>query len=41
MLLILEASEMKTDIFSNSIDQDEVAHHEPPRLDLYCLPVIL
>ena len=21
----------------NSLDQDEVAHHEPPHLDLHCL----
>ena len=24
--------------FANSIDLDEVAHNEPPYLDLYCLP---
>ena len=24
--------------FANSVDLDEVAHHEPPQLDLYCLP---
>lgn len=24
--------------FANSVDQDETAHHEPPHLDLYCLP---
>ena len=24
--------------FSNSIGQDEVAHNEPPHLDLHCLP---
>ena len=24
--------------FANSIDLDEVAHDEPPHLDLYCLP---
>ena len=24
--------------FANSIDLDEVAHHEPPHLDLHCLP---
>ena len=24
--------------FANSIDLDEVAHDEPPHLDLHCLP---
>ena len=24
--------------FANSVDHDEVAHDEPPHLDLYCLP---
>ena len=24
--------------FSNSVDLDEVAHNEPPHLDLHCLP---
>ena len=24
--------------FANSIDLDEVAHNEPPHLDLQCLP---
>ena len=24
--------------FSNSVDLDEVAHHEPPHQDLHCLP---
>ena len=24
--------------FANSIDLDEVAHNEPPHLDLHCLP---
>ena len=23
--------------FANSVDPDEVAHHEPPHLDLHCL----
>ena len=27
--------------FSDSIDSDEVAHDEPPHLDLHCLPCIL
>ena len=25
--------------FANSIDPDEVAHDEPPHLDLHCLPL--
>ena len=25
-------------ILANSVDLDEVAHNEPPHLDLYCLP---
>ena len=29
---------MKTAEFANSVDLDEVAHHEPPHLDLQCLP---
>ena len=24
--------------FANSVDLDEVAHYEPPHLDLHCLP---
>ena len=24
--------------FANSVDPDEVAHDEPPHLDLHCLP---
>ena len=24
--------------FANSVDLDEVAHNEPPYLDLHCLP---
>ena len=30
--------EMKTGEFANSIGLDEVAHNEPPILDLHCLP---
>ena len=26
--------------FANSVDLDEVAHNEPPPLDLYCLPLV-
>ena len=35
--LILEASKMKIGEFVNSVDSDEVAHNEPPHLDLHCL----
>ena len=31
-------SETKIAEFANSIDLDEVAHHEPPHLELHCLP---
>ena len=37
-VLTLEAPDMKVIEFANSIDPDEVAHHEPPHLDLLCLP---
>ena len=33
-----ELPETKIAKFVNSVDLDEVAHHEPPHLDLYCLP---
>ena len=33
--------EMKIVEFANSVDPDEVAHNEPPHLDLYCFPSIL
>ena len=26
---------------ANRVDPDQVAHYEPPDLDLYCLPSIL
>ena len=29
--------ETKLAEFANSVDLDEVAHHEPPHLDLHCL----
>ena len=29
---------MKIIEFASSIDPDEVAHHEPPHLELHCLP---
>ena len=33
-----EIPETKMTEFSNSVDLDEVAHYEPPHLDLHCLP---
>ena len=30
--------ETKIAEFANNVDLDEVAHHEPPHLDLHCLP---
>ena len=33
--------ETKTGEFANSVDLDEVAHYEPPHLDLHCLPYSL
>ena len=30
--------ETKIAQFANSVDLDEVAHNEPPHLDLHCLP---
>ena len=32
------ASETKIAELANSADLDEVAHNEPPHLDLHCLP---
>ena len=29
---------VKTTVFANSVDPDEVAHNEPPHLDLHCFP---
>ena len=37
--LTLQVLEMKIADFANSVDPDEVAHHEPPHLDLHCLPL--
>ena len=31
---------MKIAKFANSLDPAEVAHYEPPHLDLHCLPVV-
>ena len=33
--------ETKIAEFANGVDLDEVAHHEPPHLDLHCLPSCL
>ena len=27
--------------FENSVDLDEVAHNEPPHLDIRCFPLVL
>ena len=37
-LLTLSLPETKIAEFANSVNLDEVAHHEPPHLDLHCLP---
>ena len=34
----VNTSEMKTAEFANSPDLDEVAHNEPPHIDLHSLP---
>ena len=36
--LTFYVSETKTAEFANSVGLDEVAHDEPPYLDLHCLP---
>ena len=36
--LTLSLPETKIADFANSVDLDEVAHHEPPHLDLHCFP---
>ena len=36
--LTLQLPEAKIAEFANSVDPDEVAHNEPPHLDLHCLP---
>ena len=35
--LTLEAPETKITELANNVDLDEVAHDEPPHLDLHCL----
>ena len=37
LYLSLKALKMKIVKFANSVDADEVAHNELPRLDLHCL----
>ena len=37
-LLTLLLPQMQIAEFANSVDLDEVAHDEPPHLDLHCLP---
>ena len=37
-LIALKAPKAKLVGFANSVDLDEVAHNEPPHLDLHCLP---
>ena len=36
--LTLKVPETKIAEFANSVDLDEVAHNEPPHLELHCLP---
>ena len=38
VLLTLLSTRDKTAEFANSVDLYEVAHYEPPHLDLHCLP---
>ena len=38
ILLGSEKHQNGTVEFANSVDPDEVAHHEPPHQDLYCFP---
>ena len=41
IILVLNSPEMKIVLFTNSVDPDEVAHNEPPHMELYCLLFIL
>ena len=36
----LSTTETKIAEFANSVDLDEVAHNEPPHLDLHCCPLV-
>ena len=38
LLVFSGLTQTKIAEFANSVDLDEVAHHEPPHLDLHCLP---
>ena len=38
LVLTPELPEAKIVEFAKSVDLDEVAHHEPPHLDLHCSP---
>ena len=38
LCLTLQVPETKKAEFTNSVDFDEVAHDEPPHLDLHCVP---
>ena len=35
--LTLKVPDTKLAEFADSVDLDEVAHHEPPHIDLHCL----
>ena len=37
-VLTLKAPQTKIAEFANSVDPNEVAHYEPPHLNLHCLP---
>ena len=37
-ILTLLVPETKAAEFANSVDLDEVAHNDPPHLELHCLP---
>ena len=39
-LFINSVTETKLADLANSVDLDEVAHNEPPHLDLHCLPLV-
>ena len=38
LIITPKLPETKIAEFANSVDLDEVAHHEPPHLDVHCLP---
>ena len=41
MTLTLYVPQTKIAEFANRVDLDEVAHNEPPHLDIHCLPYSL